>query len=64
MDILITQSTIRNLGGKDCFKEIKMEVYLRFHLNQSAVKVQFCSEKVPVFRSRLERDSNMIRTKG
>jgi hypothetical protein len=29
--------------------------------NQSAVKVQFCSEKVPVFRSRLERDSNVIR---
>ena len=64
MDILITQSTIRNLGGKDCFKKIKMGVYLESHLNQSAVKVQFCSEKVPVFRSRLERDSNMIRTKG
>ena len=41
-----------------------MEVYLEYPLNQSAVKVQFCSEKVPVFRSRLERDSNVIRTKG
>ncbi len=63
-DILTPQIRRRNLGGEDCFKKIKMGVYLRFHLNQSAVKVQFCSEKVPVFRSRLERDSNMIRTKG
>ena len=31
--------------------------------NQSRVKFGFCSEKVPVFRSRLDCDSNMIRTK-
>ena len=63
-DILTPQIMKRNLGGKDCFKKIKMGGYLRCHLNQSAVKVHFCSEKVPVFRSRLERDSNVIRTKG
>ena len=63
-DILTPQTRRRNLGGKDCFKKIKMGVYLEYRLNQSAVKVQFCSEKVPVFRSRLERDSNVIRTKG
>ena len=60
----IPQTKKKSLGGEDCFKKIKMGVYLESHLNQSAVKVQFCSEKVPVFRSRLERDSNVIRTKG
>ena len=60
----IPQTKKKSLGGKDCFKKIKMGVYLESHLNQSSVKVQVCSEKVPVFRSRLERDSNVIRTKG
>ena len=41
----------------------RISPWLELGLNQVAVKVQFCSEKVPFFRSWLELDSNKTRRK-